>query len=321
MRRTMGTALVLATCGCCLETSIVSLDLPMRGDFSIAGRCWRWKSLVLGDDLGLPRRRAAAAVAALAMKRDGVSECAVLSTCARLDFLLRTESSEVAMDAIADVLGRQVAQLNVWTSGLRCVAAWLDAAESKITQADSSEPMDVRDALTPRLGIQVAAHHLCLVATAAHDFDPFCSRRAHVMHQLKSCSSSKSFKALVDAALNAGKTARDPNAPSNVALKARPHDPLAREAAANYARKVAAESADRLCREELLKPLVVHFRTRAQRRIEPVLQAQPHLRPKFNRRLHAATIEIRRDPSHYSQHSRELDRLLDATLQETQHTD
>lgn len=260
-------------------------------------------------------------MAALAKKRVGVSECAVLSTCARLDFLLLTESSEAAMDAIADVLGRQVAQLDVWTSGLYSVAAWLDAAESTIVQADSFEPMDVRDALTPRLGIRVAAHHLCLVATAAHDFDPFCSRRAHVMHQLKSCSSSKSLQALVDAALNAGKAARDPKAPSNLVLKARPHDPLAKEAAANYARRVAAQSADRLCREELLKPLVVSFRSRAQRRIEPVLQAQPQLRHTFNRRLHAATIEIRRDPAYYSQYPLELDRLLDATLQETQHRD
>lgn len=265
------------------DVSIVSLALPARDDYSVSSRCWRWKSAVMGDDLGLPRRRAARSLGDLVASRDGIHECSILSTCARLDFLIVADSSQQAFDAAADVLGRQVA--GEWEGGLM---AWLDRAE--ISANDDNEPLDVSDALEPHFGLRAAAEHLCLVATGVEEgFDPFCSRRAHVVHQIKSVrTEGGSLRALVDAAIAAGKSARNSTHPLNKLVKTHPGDAGVVRKAEQRARRVANDTAQNLCEEELIvKPLLTRFMKDGKVNNVP------------SDRLHQATIDIRKRPLYY----------------------
>ena len=91
---------VAATTTTALEVAVVSLTPPTASEhYGAAGRAWRWKVAVMGEDMALPRPKTALALAESIVERSGgaVQEAATLSTCARL--LLIVAGNEDAVSA------------------------------------------------------------------------------------------------------------------------------------------------------------------------------------------------------------------------------
>ncbi len=108
--RTLLLYAVFATRAAALEVHVVSLTPPTASEhYGAAGRAWRWKVAVMGEDMALPRPKTALALAESIVERSGgaVQEAATLSTCARL--LLIVAGNEDAVAATREACAAQIA--------------------------------------------------------------------------------------------------------------------------------------------------------------------------------------------------------------------
>ncbi|KAJ1450847.1 hypothetical protein M885DRAFT_621299 [Pelagophyceae sp. CCMP2097] len=256
------------------ELHVVSLELPRGYDRTAAAtnRAWRWKSAVLGDDQGLPRPKAARALAEELLHEGVIAECAVLATCARLDVIVAADAVDAGgADAVRAAVGRQLAaQVEAWRGadhGLWARSArWLDGAAEEIRAApkivDDFEVSFLCEALTLHAGTFNATRHLALVAAGAmadDDFDPFCSRRAHIQKQLRACletatatpapPAGPTIKACIESALRAGARARDVSGVEVAALRRDRDNKSLKKAALEAGRGAALAAADAAVRD------------------------------------------------------------------------
>jgi hypothetical protein len=221
---------------------------------------WRWKDSVLGDgrDFFVPKPNTLRALQSYLLHPEEnccfeISECVVLSNCARLEILLvvnddKTQSdqqlTEIVVSEISSSLVHQVqSHLKMKNDFITSAFAALDwpgliHPTARPTGADvlllKEEIQEVRNHWTVWSGPKEIVHHLCLVAAglAARPrrphrdvvFQPFSSRDAHILLQLKRTvdivSSDTSAKNLTRSssyllillkfALQAGKAARNP---------------------------------------------------------------------------------------------------------------
>ena len=122
-----------------LEVAVVSLTPPTASEhYGAAGRAWRWKVAVMGEDMALPRPKTALALAESIVERSGgaVQEAATLSTCARL--LLIVAGNEDAVAATREACAAQIASFQT-----RPFDDWrraLDAAGDDIVQTSRAAP-------------------------------------------------------------------------------------------------------------------------------------------------------------------------------------
>ena len=121
----------------------MSLTPPTASEhYGAAGRAWRWKVAVMGEDMALPRPKTALALAESIVERSGgaVQEAATLSTCARL--LLIVAGNEDAVAATREACAAQIASYQTrpfddWRRALD--AAGDDIVEIKFTASRAAE--------------------------------------------------------------------------------------------------------------------------------------------------------------------------------------
>lgn len=191
---------------------------------------WRWKDAVLGDgrDFFVPKPRTLTALNRHLIETcDSVVECSVLSNCARFELLVWSpETSDVVRDSVSKVLAAQVqAHQRRPFHILQDQIARLDSPKSIYANAPpcdgESIVSEIRTHWNCQSDVGVVCRHLCLVAAGMASrpnrpdkqvpFRPFSSRDAHILLQLKRTPSEGTrIKLLLDAALAAGKAARDP---------------------------------------------------------------------------------------------------------------
>ena len=189
--RTLLLYAVAATRAAALEVHVVSLTPPTASEhYGAAGRAWRWKVAVMGEDMALPRPKTALALAESIVERSGgaVQEAATLSTCARL--LLIVAGDEDAVAATREACAAQIASYQT-----RPFDDWrraLDAAGDDIVQTSRAAPVvkddDELGVFEAATGADAGAWLARVVAGAADGptaFDPFSSRKAHVLKQAK----------------------------------------------------------------------------------------------------------------------------------------
>ena len=100
-----------------LEVAVVSLTPPTASEhYGAAGKAWRWKVAVMGEDMALPRPKTALALAESIVERSegAVQEAATLSTCARL--LLIVAGNEDAVAATREACAAQIASFQTGRS-------------------------------------------------------------------------------------------------------------------------------------------------------------------------------------------------------------
>ena len=176
-----------------LEVHVVSLTPPTASEhYGAAGRAWRWKVAVMGEDMALPRPKTALALAESIVERSGgaVQEAATLSTCARL--LLIVAGNEDAVAATREACAAQIASYTT-----RPFDDWrraFDAAGDDIVETSRAAPVvdddDELGVFEAATGADAGAWLARVVAGAADGpsaFDPFSSRKAHVLKQAKQC--------------------------------------------------------------------------------------------------------------------------------------
>ncbi|KAH8066820.1 hypothetical protein JL721_8008 [Aureococcus anophagefferens] len=181
-------ALVVALCAGAgaLELAVVSLAVPKASErYGAAGRAWRWKSAVLGDDMAFPAR--ALAEAAVAESGGAVAEAAALATCARLDVVVAGADGEAAAAgaprAPCGGIGRGTRRRADRAGGEIAAAA----AAGVPAGADAGD----LDGAFATLRDARVAEHLALRRwrrRRARRLRPFSSRRAHVLKQVKACA-------------------------------------------------------------------------------------------------------------------------------------
>eukprot|EP00633_Aureoumbra_lagunensis_P009529 CAMPEP_0197308722 /NCGR_PEP_ID=MMETSP0891-20130614/7187_1 /TAXON_ID=44058 ORGANISM="Aureoumbra lagunensis, Strain CCMP1510" /NCGR_SAMPLE_ID=MMETSP0891 /ASSEMBLY_ACC=CAM_ASM_000534 /LENGTH=314 /DNA_ID=CAMNT_0042793337 /DNA_START=452 /DNA_END=1396 /DNA_ORIENTATION=- len=168
--------------------------------------------------MGLPRPRAAKALAQCISSYDGLGEVIVFATCARLAILCESETSKHAYDAVAKTIA---AQLVRWEKSPASWSYSFDLAADQILKANNrrhelsiSEDDDETDLpLFVESGVWASVLYMARMAASLDDFDPQCSRRAHVIKQIKASSrSSKSstLRIVIESALRCGKQSRQP---------------------------------------------------------------------------------------------------------------
>ena len=245
-----------------LEVAVVSLTPPTASEhYGAAGRAWRWKVAVMGEDMALPRPKTALALAESIVERSGgaVQEAATLSTCARL--LLIVAGNENAVEATREACAAQIASFQT-----RPFDDWrraLDAAGDDIVQTSRAAPVvkddDELGVFEAATGADAGAWLARVVAGAADGpsaFDPFSSRKAHVLKQAKQClekcraGKTGAVRDALVRSLEAGKRARDATTPEVSALRASPRDGGARTAAFSAAITLS-EKAGRLLAEDV----------------------------------------------------------------------
>ena len=254
--------LVLATASSFqLETrvSVVSVK-PREGPRSTLTRVWDWKGAVLGLDMSLPRPKACRALAD-ALVQGGVDEALVLSTCARLDFVLALkakslrDAEEAAVREVATTLAAQVEQ---WQNGRTPSFIYdFDLASETIRAArgarDAYFVEEIKKIVIPRIGTREAATHLARVATGLADaapYDPFSSKQAFVQRQLRAALAAcdrgptgESIRLVVQTALETGKAVRRSDMPENQQFRAR-RDEQSRQLAKAAAHNATLTAAD-----------------------------------------------------------------------------
>jgi hypothetical protein len=253
--------LLSLTAAAALEVAVVSLTPPTASEhYGAAGRAWRWKVAIMGEDMALPRPKTALALAESIVERSGgaVQEAATLSTCARL--LLIVAGNDDAVAATREACAAQIASFQT-----RPFDDWrraLDAAGDDIVQTsraaptvDDDDELGVFEAAT---GADAGAWLARVVAGAADGpsaFDPFSSRKAHVLKQAKQCLEkcrAGQVGPVRDAlvrSLEAGKRARDVKTPEVSALRASPRDGGARTAAFSAALRLSEKAGELLAED------------------------------------------------------------------------
>jgi hypothetical protein len=212
------------------DVYLLSLQWPDETFSKPVKDLWRWKDSVLGDgrDYFVPKSKTLTALNRhLVWTCDSVDECSVLSNCARFELLLWSpETSDVVRDQVSKVLAAQVqAHQRRPFSVLQDQIARFDSPQSIDANAPPCDGeiivSDIRTSWKCLSGVERVCDHLCLVAAGMASrpnrpdrpvpFRPFSSRDAHILLQLKRTpTEGNRIKLLLDAALAAGKAARDP---------------------------------------------------------------------------------------------------------------
>ncbi|CAH0375236.1 unnamed protein product [Pelagomonas calceolata] len=235
--------LAVAATTAALEVAVVSLTPPTASEhYGAAGKAWRWKVAVMGEDMALPRPKTALALAESIVERSegAVQEAATLSTCARL--LLIVAGNEDAVSATREACAAQIASYQTrpfddWRRALDAAGDDIVKTSRAAPTVDDDDELGVFEAAT---GAEAGAWLARVVAGAADGptaFDPFSSRKAHVLKQAKQClekcraGKTGAVRDALVRSLEAGKRARDAKTPEVSALRASPRDGGARTAA------------------------------------------------------------------------------------------
>ena len=262
-----------------IKNTIHLISIPHLSDDAprIVRDVWKWKDIVLGDgrDYFVPRPRALKAlsdvIVGTACEEYTVTECAILSNCARMDVLLSLErvtktatvvegpigsvnpskdgiiqngqaahliADEVAGLVVADCINSQLGSFQSQRRAplMESVSSFLDlpglvckgeTSENKSTSDNGLRNNDKSKHLASLLNGtsargEIVTHFSKVAAGMAPRasrpdrpvlFRPFSSRDAHIMLQLKRTAEVASqypkMKIILDAALSAGKAARD----------------------------------------------------------------------------------------------------------------
>lgn len=219
---------------------IFSLQWPTENSFSKPVKdVWRWKDSILGDgrDFFVPKPQTLTALNEYLLREcPTIQECSVLSNCARFEIIVWTDHQYSDTAATESLLSEQIS---------RCLVAQVKsyqnrpfaALQDQLTRFDSPRWIDANAApettadvarYLPSVasGVASVAHHLSLIAAGMArrpnrpdrpvPFRPFSSRDAHILLQLKRTPMSRSneggsnnIQLLLNAALSAGKAARD----------------------------------------------------------------------------------------------------------------
>ena len=246
---------------------LVSLPPLFEESPRIVRDVWKWKDVVLGDgrDYFVPRPRALKAFSDLLVARTSagctVTECAVLSNCARMDVLLSLEVDsmlthddveenqalnidDMVKSVVANCINEQVVAFQSERKAplMESISSFLDLPgmviekdaafakrESNFIAGQQENANDqsrkLATLLTATSAVDEIVRHFSKVAAGMAPrvsrvdrpvlFRPFSSRDAHVMLQLKRTAEVAGhyvrMKIILDAALNAGKAARDTN--------------------------------------------------------------------------------------------------------------
>ena len=224
---------------------------------------WKWKDAVLGDgrDFFVPKPKTLSKLNQMIVESiDGVTECCVLSNCARFELLLVVEGNiskgdemewknkstgRNSLDRISTSLSSFFCEqvkaydsmpfgpLQAAMSGLDRPGLLKDITQQQQQQHQHNSIHDNAKELSrywKRMeGLESVCRHLCYVSTGLAPrpnrpdrlptFRPFSSREAHILLQLKRTGESvygSRTKQIVDAALRAGKMARDTNELSEI---------------------------------------------------------------------------------------------------------
>ena len=298
---------------------------------------WKWKDNVLGDgrDFFVPKPKTLTKLNQVIVDTiPAVQECCVISNCARLELLLlllldddddcpiesvRTDVSMCFMAQVEAYKSLPFPVLQSQISGLDRPNLVVDVVDNqgRRQHADSNLVGDLSRHWTHTQGLDAVCRHLCLVACGLAErpnrpnhqpeFRPFSSREAHVLLQLKrtsaavSCGGSR-VKIVLDAALRAGKHARDPrHVPQIEALRPYGSDGKYRMAAPPHLAEEVTVSAMTLAVDPTVQECIEKFRAidmtqsivSLRQRVE-TLAANEDESKWLRRQIHSPTMELRR---------------------------
>ena len=310
--------------------SVVSLKMPLREGYGVEHALWCWKTNVLGNDMGLPRPRAARGLAEAMVSQEGVEEALVLSTCARLDIVLatRAQTLEDAETLCRGAVGAALAaQMEAWKK--KPLSEWryyFDMASEAISASVKAEKGidgkkgSIGGVLEVHSGTRAAARHLASVAAGltTNCFDPLSSKQAFVQRQvraaLEACDggpTKQSLRVVARTALEASKKARSQTPENRRFQKYR--DETSRKSAEKAAIELTLEAAnlavDRLSARDASDDVTI-FRRRAhqvaQEAVMDIIMAEKHnlndlvlssclsaASKAANRHIHDATLALR----------------------------
>jgi hypothetical protein len=218
-----------------------SLDDPVYFSKTVRDT-WRWKDEVLGDgrDFFVPRPKTLHALQEYIVQRAAVNcndreadnwllECVVISNCARFEIILLTRDKATTLEFLA---GCFVAQIQSFTNlRFKQLQTSFDRPGNidglaKVKEADRQRVSDLAEERhwNHLKGAEAVCRHLCMIAAGMADrpsrpgrpvpFQPFSSRDAHILLQLKrtleNARSAPRIALLLRYALIAGKTVRNP---------------------------------------------------------------------------------------------------------------
>jgi hypothetical protein len=237
-------------------------DCEAPGKFSKSvADIWRWKDSVLGDgrDFFVPKPNTLRALQSYLLRHDKsrcfeISECVVLSNCARFEIMLVVKDNGITQTAhqqltelvVLDISYLLIHQVqthlknkNYFVTSATAVFDWPGLIHSKPHPSDDNallqpEIQEVCKNWTILSGSRNIMHHLCLVAAGLATrprrphrdivFQPFSSRDAHILLQLKrtvdivsdvkgssTVKLSSHLLTLLKFAIQAGKAARNPH--------------------------------------------------------------------------------------------------------------
>ena len=249
---------VAATTAVALNVHVVSLTPPTASEYyGAAGRAWRWKIAVMGEDMALPRPKTALALSESIIERSNgaVQEAATLSTCARL--LLIVAGNENAVAATREACAAQIASYQTrpfddWRRALDAAGDDIVKTSRSAPHVDDDDELDVFEAATGADAGEWLARVVAGAAEGTGGFDPFSSRNAHVLKQAKQClekcraGKTGAVRDALVRSLEAGKRARDVKTLEVSALRASPRDVGARTVAHAAALRLSEKAGELL---------------------------------------------------------------------------
>ncbi|GKY98209.1 hypothetical protein MPSEU_000778600 [Mayamaea pseudoterrestris] len=207
------------------------------GTFSeVVTTVWRWKDTVLGNgqDFFVPKPKTLTALQDCLLAKTSVDEVVVISNCARLELLIFC-CNENIVDIISRELLRQVQYHQEHPHTLQLGLGWdmptcIATAHHQSTLRDS-QVNELSRYWTHYTDLADITRHLCLIASGMANrprrpirpvpFQPFSSRDAHVLLQLKrtlDVCRGRQTSILLKGALEAGKAVRNDRIVSELQL-------------------------------------------------------------------------------------------------------
>jgi hypothetical protein len=191
---------------------------------------WKWKDSSLGDgrDFFIPKPKTIQALQDFILRQcPSLSECVVLSNCARLEIVCVTQSFK---DPVEDISKALSAQLTSSKTRKRPMYAMLVEhvdlpdlvidPKALVTCSEESDALAIH--WTHLVGVEPVCRHLSLIAAGMAlrprridrevPFRPFSSRDAHILLQLKrtkEVANGRRVQQLLDYALRVGKAVRN----------------------------------------------------------------------------------------------------------------
>eukprot|EP00540_Astrosyne_radiata_P017525 CAMPEP_0116825298 /NCGR_PEP_ID=MMETSP0418-20121206/1884_1 /TAXON_ID=1158023 /ORGANISM="Astrosyne radiata, Strain 13vi08-1A" /LENGTH=353 /DNA_ID=CAMNT_0004453783 /DNA_START=334 /DNA_END=1395 /DNA_ORIENTATION=+ len=246
-----------------------------------------------------------------------ILECSTISTCLRFEILAVVNETVPLSFTLANLSSLMASQAEAYDKlppgGVYAFAKesqWINETAIICSDEEAVGTLTTKWCITK--GVQDVCRHLCLVTTAldpkpnknkppkAIEFQPFDSNMAKVLAQFKNIANitrGPVCKTLLDAALHAGKLARDQTSVPDIAplrdfVGRMPPDVLARTAV-EAVRKVAVEGTVAACAERIqamtMSKSIVQFRAQAQR-----LAKSPEELKWIRQQIHAPTEDLRR---------------------------